>query len=350
MIVINARFLTQPTTGVQRFAIEISKILKQKLKDEVCFVTCPGVIHKNLAKELDAITIGINKSHLWEQVDLYLYLLKKGKPLLVSFGYTGPLFYKNQIVSIHDVAFKLYKSSFSKSFTFMYNFLVPKIGKRCLHVFTVSYTAKDELCRELNLQPHKISVIYNGISKIFKTTKKVELKNLSKPYILTVSSHHPRKNYKRLIQAFKKLNDKSIDLYVVGNIIKHFSYENDYEQVENIKYLTNVSDEELLVYYQNAELFVFPSLYEGFGIPVIEAMSQNLPCVISDIPVFREIGDDTVIYVNPKSINSISNGIKKSLESSKHNNQHPKLKKFNWEFSADKVIRVINRFHNDNKA
>lgn len=344
MIVINARFLTQPTTGVQRFAIEISKLLKVKLKDEICFVSCQGIIHKELANELDVKVIGVNKGHVWEQLDLYFYLLKKGKPLLVSFGYTGPLFYKNQIISIHDVAFKLYKNTFSKSFSFVYNYLVPRLSKKCLHIFTVSNTAKNELCKELYVPEEKISVIYNGISSIFKTTTKLRLNTKARPYILTVSSHHPRKNYDRLIQAFKKIEDNSIDLYVVGNFIKHFSSNNRLKHVENVKYLTNVSDEELLSYYQNAKLFVFPSLYEGFGIPVIEAMSQNLPCVISNIPVFKEIGDDSVTYINPKSVQSIVDGINKSLTSHEKSIEYPKLKNFSWENSAEKVYNVLKRF------
>mgnify|MGYP005845476563 CR=1 FL=1 len=343
MIIINARFLTQPVTGVQRFAIEISKLLKIKLKDEVHFITCPGIIHNNLAKELGAEIIGVNKSHLWEQIDLYVYLLKKGKPLLISFGYTGPLFYKNQIVTIHDVAFKYFPESFSKKFAFVYNFLVPKVAKNCLHILTVSETSKKELTKEIGLPDDKITVVYNGITSIFKSLNEIKIEK-DKPYILTVSSHHPRKNYKRLIEAFGRLNDNTIELYVIGNFIKNFSEERDVKPINNVKFLTDVSDKQLLAYYQNAELFVFPSLYEGFGIPVIEAMSQNLPCVISDIPVFREIGDESVIYVNPLNIDSIVHGIQEGLKLKKKIIYYPKLKEFDWEDSTEKVINVIKKF------
>lgn len=346
MIVINARFLTQPITGVQRFAIEISKLLKLKLNGEVCFVTCPGIIHKDLAVELDAKVIGINKSHIWEQIDLHLFLLKKSKPILISFGYTGPLFYKKQIISIHDVAFKLFKNTFSKSFSLVYNFLVPRLAKKCLHIITVSNTAKEELCFELDLPSEKITVVYNGISPIFKLKNKFLLKNHHKPYILTVSSHHPRKNYDRLLKAFNGIGTNNVDLYVVGNFIDHFNSDNDIKQISNVKYLTNVSDKQLLVYYQNAEFFIFPSLYEGFGIPVIEAMSQNLRCVISDIPVFREIGDESVTYIDPKSVKSIQMGIEKTLNSPKEEIEYSKLLKFNWEDSSDKVINIMKNFYN----
>lgn len=347
MIVVNARFLTQNITGVQRFAIEISKILKTRLGSKILFVTHPGIIHNELAKELDAKVIGISKSHLWEQVDLYLFLLRNHKPLLLSLGYTGPLFYKNQIVSIHDMAFKFYSTTFSKSFAFIYNFLVPKVATRSLHVFTVSHAAKDEICKALNLQTSKVTVIYNGLSEFFRPQKN-DITEISpkKDFILAVSSHHPRKNYKRLVEAFCNLKDDKVELYIVGNIVNHFTndFKNDKLAKNRIHFLTNVSDTELVKYYEEASLFVFPSTYEGFGIPLIEAMSYNLPCVISDIPVFREIGDESVIYVNPKSVRSITEGIEKGLALKTQKVEYPKLENFTWHKSAEKVLKVLKHF------
>ncbi|PWL39841.1 glycosyltransferase family 1 protein [Flagellimonas aquimarina] len=342
MIVINARFLTQPITGVQRFAVEISRILKKKLPNKVHFVTHPGVIHLDLSKELDAEVIGFNKSHIWEQIDLYLYLIRKKKPLLISFGYTGPLFYNNQIVSIHDMAFKYYRETFSKSFSALYNFLVPKIAKKCLHVITVSESAKKELIQELDIPSEKITVVYNGLSDVFKA-KGQPLPNKDR-YILTVSSHHPRKNYQRLLEAFSLLENKSIKLFVIGNEIKHFSQslENkDFDYGKRVKFLKNISDEKLSAYYENAELFVFPSLYEGFGIPVIEAMSKNIGCVVSDIPVFREITGGSVIFVDPKKVESILKGIEAGLILDKKEIDYKISNKFSWETSAGKVLELI---------
>lgn len=348
LIIINARFLTQPKTGVQRFAIEISKILKFKLGDRVQFVTHPGIIHSDLAKELNAKVIGINKSHLWEQLDLYLFLLKKGSPLLISFGYTGPFFYHNQIISVHDMAFKYYKETFSKSFAFTYNFLVPRIARKCLHVFTVSRSAKSEISKELNLPDSKITVIYNGLSEVFKKSSKSKFeKEFKERYILTVSSHHQRKNYGRLVEAFAKINDSDIYLYVVGNKIPHFS-ENSINKKNNlnkrIKILYNIDDVQLNEYYENAELFVFPSLYEGFGIPAIEAMSKGCLCVLSDIPVFREIGDDSVIYVDPLDVSSIRSGIEKGLERNSSKIVYEKLSEFSWTKSTNMVLDLIKRY------
>lgn len=348
MVIVNARFLTQHITGVQRFAIEISKELKRRYNGEIEFVTHPGIIHKELYDLLGAKTIGYSKSHIWEQVDLYLYLLKKSNPLLVSFGYTGPLFYKRQIVTIHDMAFKFYRNTFSKSFGLIYNFLVPRLALKALHIFTVSESAKNELVEQLNVERKKITVIYNGITDVFKIKgpKNKDFKIKGK-YILTVSSHHPRKNYKRLIQAFGEIEDTSIKLFVIGNKVSNFADDlrEDKGTINNrVVFLKNITDIELASYYMNADLFVFPSLYEGFGIPVIEAMIFGKTCVLSDIPVFREIGNKDVIYVDPHSTDSIKNGIEKGLKMDKSPKEYSKLENFSWSKSAETVYKVINDF------
>src|ERR1700750_1071551 len=120
MIVVNARFLTQKITGVQRFAIEISKILR-KLNEEIFFVTHTGILDNQLASELGAIVIGKNQGTIWEQLDLRSYLLVKHKPLLVNFCNTGLLYYNNQIVTIHDMSYKVNPKWFSKKFYLWYN-------------------------------------------------------------------------------------------------------------------------------------------------------------------------------------------------------------------------------------
>src|SRR5690606_15513098 len=166
-------------------------------------------------------------------------------------------------------------------------------------------------------------------------------------FILTVSSHHPRKNYKRLIKAFSKIEDSNLKLLVIGNKISHFSDDVDPESSgmdRRVFFLSNITDEELVRYYENALLFVFPSLYEGFGIPVIEAMSRGKTCVLSDIPVFKEIGDNQVIYVNPLDVDSIKNGIENGLKIKKLKNEYHKLSEFDWDNSAHKVIDIIEKY------
>jgi len=198
MIVVNARFLTQRVTGVQRFAIEISKIL-HKLNRQIVFVTPPGILDQDLAKELGAIVIGKNNGTIWEQVDLRNYLTLNQKPLLINFCNTGLLFYNRQIVTIHDMSYKVNPKWFSKKFYLWYNFLIPHIAKRSLKILTVSNSSKNDIIKYLKIRPEKISVIYN--SYYLNTNNNFE-KIVGDKYLLTVSSFDPRKNLNNLVKAF----------------------------------------------------------------------------------------------------------------------------------------------------
>ncbi|MHC0448121.1 glycosyltransferase family 4 protein [Flavobacterium sp. 3-218] len=342
MIIVNSRFLTQPITGVQRFAIEISRELK-KMNVKILFLTPKNIVHHQLATELNAQVLGRLTGHLWEQLELYSYVSRKNA-LLISLCNTGPLFLRNQIVTIHDIAYKICPEWFSKSFVFFYNFLIPQLLKVSKAVITVSSSSKKELVEKLNVSEEKITVVYNAVAPIFQE-ENVSKMSLSKigvegNYILTVSSHHPRKNFERLVQAFRKMENKNLKLCIIGNINKDFNSDTKVLD-DNIFYLNDVSDKELVAYYKFAKLFVFPSLYEGFGIPIIEAMSQNTKVCVSDIPVFREICGEDAIYFDPYDIDDIANKIIISLSESHFKSSYKELSKFSWEESAVKILSII---------
>ena len=105
MLFVNARFLTQNITGVQRFAIEISLWLKRILKDNVQFIAPKNIVHVNTAKELDAICVGNFKGYLWEQLELPRFLIKRQNPLLLNLANMAPVFYRNKITVIHSLSF-----------------------------------------------------------------------------------------------------------------------------------------------------------------------------------------------------------------------------------------------------
>jgi len=361
MIVVNARFLTQKISGVQRVGIEVSKRLKKAGLD-IVFVSPKNIIHHELAKELDAVTIGRFSSHLWEQIDLLAYLLKNKNPLLISFGGTGPLFYKNQIISIYDMGFKVHPHWFSKQLVFVYRIIIQFVSRRCKLIFTDSQDAKKDIVNLLGINQNKVEVLPLGIADIF--LKKTETKPqpetgvgdlFEQRFLLTVSSHHPRKNFVKLVEAFNLLEDKDIKLYVIGNVVSHFSNK---EQIipdnlnERVILLKGITDDELVRFYKKAELFVYPSLFEGFGIPIIEAMSQGAECVISDIPVFREIFEESATYFDPTNAMSIAERINFTLKNPKSEIELDNIlktvsKKYSWDKCAEKVNNRINNILNE---
>lgn len=349
IIYINARFLTQPITGVQRFAIEISKQLKILMEEHVLFVSPSNIIHNEIAKELGVSVIGKRKGHLWEQIDLPNYLKKKGNPLLINLANTGPVFYKNKFITIHDIAFNVYPETYSKSFLYFYKLLIPNLIRTSKHVITVSNFSKQEIIKYYKIDNENISVIYNAVNASFIKNPNEEL--LNKQYILAVSSINHRKNLLGILKAFKKFLEKNmnITLYVIGDLETKSFANVDLTQFitnNNIKILGRVSDEELMQFYSNTIGFIYPSFYEGFGIPPLEAQRCGCPILISNISCFPEIFKDSAIYCDPYSTDSIMAGIEKLVD---NNELCQSLKakgfenanRYSWEHSALKLKSII---------
>ena len=338
MLVINARFLTQNITGVQRFAIEIAKQLKILYGNDLIFVSPKNIIHKELAKELDVKIIGNFTGHLWEQISLPKYLKQNGNSLLLNLANTAPLLYANKIVTIHDLAFLHHPEWFSKKFTLVYNFLLPNIANHSKHILTVSQYVKDDISKSYKIEPNKIDIIYNSYSNMFK-----KLPFEKEDYVLAVGSIEPRKNLIALIDIFKKTDMK---LLIVGQKNKVFSEFNLEKLPKNIIFTGYVDDKELVELYNKAKIFVYPSLFEGFGIPPLEAQACGTPVICSNVTSLPEVGGDSVLYCDPYDVNDIADKIMLLLEDKSLQNEliqkgYENLERFSWEKSAKKIIDII---------
>jgi len=256
------------------------------------------------------------------------------------------------ILTIHDIrGISDHESNIFKRIIFKLalNFSI----KNSDEVITVSKTMKDEIFKASGV--NNIKVIYNGIEKDFNKFNVESLPRQSnligiKDYFLTVGHFEQRKNFSRLIQAYAVAKqDKNIPkLIIIGNdngslneckaLIAKLKLEND------ILIFHGINDQELKLVYENASFFLFPSLYEGFGIPIIEAMSFNKRIAASDIDIFREIAGSQIQYFNPYSITAISNIIKimSSNPISKIHYGYNALEKFEFENTAQKYINFYN--------
>lgn len=343
-IVVNARFLTQKLTGVQRFAIEVSKLLRIAMPS-VVFVAPANIIHQDIAQQLQVKIIGKHTGVIWEQYDLPRFLNKNRKPLLVNFCNAAPLLYHNQIATIHDMAFMVNPDWFSKNFVRFYKFLIPRIAQRAKFILTVSEFSKREILKYLSVDAQKIGVVHNSITHL-PVASLAQTESYGK-YVLVVGSIDKRKNIKKLIEAFKLIPDKELKLLIAGDISSIFNYgEGDLNINEQMFLLGRVSDEQLCYLYKNALMFVYPSLYEGFGIPPLEAMNYQCPTIVSDIPSLREVCGIGSLYVNPDDVNDIAEKIillanDEFLRNQLNERASVNLKKYSWQLTTNKIIDII---------
>jgi glycosyltransferase involved in cell wall biosynthesis len=343
---VNARFLTQQKSGVQQFAIEISRELR-KINPNINFVSPKNIINHDVAKELNVLTYGNSKGQLWEQSELPKFLKKHNKALLINLCNSAPVNYPNSIVTIHDMAFMENPKWFSFSFRKWYNFMIPKIAKKAKHIITVSEFSKSEIQNNINISPKKISVVYNGLNSELLKYNTCEKKTDNNKLILTVGSINLRKNLRPLIEAFNELKLDNHKLYVVGGKSANFKSEKLNFDNDSIKFMGYLSDNELWALYNKADLLVFPSLYEGFGIPILEALYFNCPILVNNLPVFKELystftlnyteGNDSENY--KKSLSSLTAQLK-----TKENNKEVLTSLFSYSKSATSINKIIEKY------
>lgn len=344
-IYINGRFLCQRQTGVNRFAYEMTKALVL-LGINVTVITPKEEIRDEYDVTMfDIVRFGFGTSHFWEQLVLPFYCLFRNA-LLVNFTGLGPIAVKNKIITIHDLAFYENPRWYSKAYSFFYKLMTPICASTSRFILTVSEFSKQEIHRLLKIPYDKIEVLYNAVSDKFLSGGNTETDKTGELYVLAVSTIDPRKNFVRLIHAFDKWEQKgNIKLYVVGGESSVFS-SSIREIIENVKWLGRVSDDELLAYYNKARCFVYPSLYEGFGIPPLEAMACGTPVVVSDIPPLREVCGNAAVYVDPYNETDIISGINRvcfnnELRLRMIENGFKRTKSFAWQKSAEKLIKII---------
>lgn len=310
-IFVNARFLTQPLSGVQRYAIECSRQIV-KLHPDAVFVAPRNILHTDIAKELNVRTVGFNKGHIWEQSDLPLYLARKKYPPLISLANTAPLLYSNNYLTIHDLAFFHHPEWNSKQFSAWYNILIPRLAAGAKHVFTVSNTVRGELMKHYHLPAAKVSVTYNGVSQKMMSLGPHSGAGKDK-IVLAVGTFNIRKNHPNLVAAYLDSTLKDThQLVIIGDKNRVFAESSlDEKALENshIKIFETMSEDELVSMYRRAEIVASLSLYEGFGIPVLEGLYNGCKVVCSDIPVYRELYDGYATFCNPASKAAIADAL-----------------------------------------
>lgn len=307
---------------------------------------------------------------LWSQIFLPLRLyLKKDVNVFFSPAHYLPRFCPiPTVVTIHDLSFLYYPKDFLITDLIKLRKWTRYSLKKAKKIIAVSKTTKKDIIKHYNISEEKIEVVYNGYEKKIKNQKSPpeadpplaeKIKNtnqksniLKKQYILYVGTLQPRKNLVTLIQAFqtfKRLNQE-FKLVIAGK--KGWLYQEIFNRVKALN-LTNdviftdyISDNQLMSLYQNAFCFILPSFYEGFGIPILEAMSFGCPVICSFTSSLPEIGGDTCLYFDPSDANDLVEKMKilkenKNLRKELIKKGKERVKLFSWEKCAKETLDIL---------
>ena len=345
-IYVNGRFLTQKMTGVERFAYSTCKAMAAMGKTFT--IICPNAPIQDCydTHDLDIVHYGRGNSHLWEQCVLPFFFIGKKDYVVCSFTGLGSILLRRKVMTIHDLSFLENPKWFSRAYYWWYKVMTPLAARTSQRILTVSEFSKSEILRFYpHLKASNIHVVYCAVdNERFATLP--DAGEADERFALTVSSIDPRKNFSRLVEAFKGIDN--CKLYIVGNANRVFGGQGDTTlQTDNVKVLGRVSDEELLRLYNQAECFIFPSIYEGFGIPPIEAMACGCPVLASDISVLREVCADAAVYFDPYDPKHIHETIKAFLADAPRlkpqlrKKGYDNIRRFSWERTAQAVLQAV---------
>lgn len=352
-IFINGKFLCQATTGAQRFAMEIVLALDALLSsdsdcesDEFSLLIPSGVV-ENLPvfKHIRIVELVGFKSHLWEQITLPLFV--RGS-YLINLSGSAPLFKRKQLFTIFDSAIFDFPGAYTRSFLAWYRLLFRVQARFANSLVTLSKYSRGRLCTQLGVDEDRFGIIPCGVDHIYRVVPdesvlgKFDL--YSGGYLLAVGSANPSKNFAALIEAFSALkDDQGIRLVVAGG--SNSAVFADEENTVDLRIVRTgrVDDAQLIALYRHARAFVFPSLYEGFGIPPLEAMACGCPVIASNATSIPEVCGDAVGYFDPSSTSSMQDAIERVIadgywRSTLEFAGKRKVTEYTWEAAARQLV------------
>jgi len=323
-IAIDARMIN--SSGIGRY---LDTLLQSIVKDDNLNITLIGDERKlcEWKNECNIIHCTTKVYSLFESFIIFK-LLKVHKKFDIYYSphFITPfigLNVKKRVSTIHDV-FHLSKYSDFNLFKKIYShFLFTNCYRKSDAVIVISNFTSHEINRYLNIDDSKNNLIYNAVSKDSLDISGVNLYPGSSPYYLFVGNIKPHKNIGRIIKAYYEVKGE-IDLILVGKSFdgsftdKLIRRPKKKDGKGSIKFYGQVSDWQLSSLYQNARCLLFPSLYEGFGLPPLEAALYDCPTILSDIPIFSELYGKDEYLVDPESINSIKESMQKIIYDNKY--------------------------------
>jgi len=360
-IAINGRFLTQPVTGVQRHARELIFTLDTMLAagelerpdKPVELLVPPTVRERPPLQYIQPRRGGRFSGHRWEQLSLHAGC--RGKLLFTPCG-GAPLLHRDHVFVVPDAAVFSTPGAYTRAYGAWYRWHHRRAAKMPgLHLLTVSEFSRQELAWHLGIDGARITVIPLGHEHLLRTAPQPEvLERLQlRPgeYVFAVGSANPNKNLRGLLQAFCILRQrypeeaKRAQLVIAGSVGSRIFAEAMGRQ-EGVIQTGYVNDGELRALYENAACFVFPSLYEGFGLPLLEAMALGCPVVSSNAASLPAVGNGAAIFFDSRSPEQMADALERVLTDSGlrgelSQNGKQRAQHFRWRETARMTWKVL---------
>lgn len=307
--------------GTTRYTYELAKRLPELAPQHEWLFFAPGDVHENysLLEFPNAKLIKSPFPKYWTQARLWLDLYKHKPDVLFMPIQQLPILRPRRMKTgavVHDLAVHKFPQQFTWKDWALLHIFSAQVAREADEIIAVSQATKDDI-QKFYGRAENVSVVHHGLDHEKFKPQEYSDRIVSEKYILYVGQIQPRKNLARLIEAFEALQLNDLNLVIAGGygwlqkpILKRIESS---PAKEKIKLLGRVADEKLPQLYSQAEVFVLPSLYEGFGMPVLEAMACGTPVVTSNVSSLPEVAGNAAVLVDPNSAENISQGIKKAI-------------------------------------
>lgn len=360
--------LARPMSGLGRYTLSLLKAMKRLELKSTYFL-----FHKNqLSNAMEEFTgqrdfvlchSPSRSETLWSQVWLPLDAIKNNIDVLFCPTMRAPFLHScPTVMTIHDLLFLKYPQFFPRFDRVYMSWMLSLVSRSCNHFITVSESTRSDIIDILGIPPGRITTIYEGVDDVFAPVEKdfareqLAQENIIVPrqYILYVGTIEPRKNLTNLLLAYVRARQHGIQHKLViagkrGWLAEDF-WRLLYDQEKNghIIYLGHIPDRLLPLLYAASDLFVYPSLYEGFGLPPLEAMACGVPVLVNDTPALVEICGTAAEVVDAQSIDSFTNALESLAVDSLHRRTlvqrgFERTKMFSWKSSAQSTFEILSR-------
>lgn len=363
MIGIDAHVLGDCSGGNETYYKNLIENLPNNIVDDIILFVNPGYDVEALGFKGRVVQFKSTNSFIRNFIEIPV-LMKKYSLSCMHMQYFIPFIRPCPVITtIHDISFEHFDDIFTKKEMFIQKKLIPYAARKSDFVFTVSEYSKNDICATYGIDEERVIVTYNGksekyrVNKDEKVFKKIREKyELPDEYILCVGNVQPRKNLKRLIRAYAmylKGNPTGKPLVIVGK--KAWMFEEIFKEFHELKlenkiiFTGYVEDIHLPIIYSYATLFVYPSIFEGFGLPVLEAMACGVPTITSNVTSLPEVAGDACVFVDPYDEQDISDAICNLLNDKTKRDMLSargllQADKFSWKRTAEETVKIYNNY------